>query len=122
MSNHAQGTHIEPVHAHIPHVKTLVAVWATLIVLTGTTAWISYIELGEWNIVVALLIAVIKASMVAWIFMGVRNTTNLTRLFCVAGLVWLSILILITASDYTSRNWMYQAQPWSHSKEVGGNH
>ena len=109
-------------HVHIPKVKTLVAVWATLVVLTGTTAFVSYIELGEWNIVVALLIAVIKASLVVWIFMGVRYTTNLTRLFCVAGLVWLSIMILITFSDYTSRGWMYQGQPWSHSKAVGGAH
>jgi cytochrome c oxidase subunit IV len=115
------NTHEESTHAHIPNIRTLVAVWAALIVLTGTTAAVSYVDVGEWNIVVALLIAVIKASMVAWVFMGVRNTTHLTRLFCVAGLVWLCILLLITASDYTTRNWMYQARPWSHSKGVGGN-
>ena len=116
------NTHEQSTHGHVPQVKTLVLVWAALIVLTGTTAAVSYIDVGEWNIVVALLIAVTKASMVAWVFMGVRYSTNLTRLFCVAGLVWLSILILITASDYTTRNWIYQAQPWSHSKGVGGNH
>lgn len=110
------------VHAPIPQVKTLVAVWAALIVLTGTTAAVSYVELGEWNIVVALLIALIKASMVAWIFMGVRHSTTLTKLFCVAGLVWLAIMMLITASDYMTRGWTYQAQPWSHTKTVGGVH
>ena len=108
--------------AHIPKVKDLVLVWAALIVLTGLTSWISKIELGEWNIVVALLIAVTKASLVVWIFMGVRYTTTLTRLFVVAGLVWLSIMILITYSDYTSRSWTYQAQPWSQTKSVGGSH
>jgi cytochrome c oxidase subunit 4 len=109
-------------HVHIPHVKALVAVWAALIVLTGTTAAVSYIELGELNIIVALLIALIKASLVAWIFMGVRYSTNLTRLFVVAGLVWLSIMIMITFSDYHSRNWTYQPQPWSQTKPVGGSH
>jgi cytochrome c oxidase subunit IV len=108
--------------AHIPKVKTLVVVWAALIVLTGTTSAVSYIELGPWNIVVALLIAVTKASLVVWIFMGVRYTTSLTKLFVVAGLVWLSILIMITISDYHSRNWTYQAQPWSQTKSVGGSH
>jgi cytochrome c oxidase subunit IV len=108
--------------AHIPKVKTLVLVWAALIVLTGTTSAVSYIELGPWNIVVALLIAVTKASLVVWIFMGVRYTTSLTKLFVVAGLVWLSILIMITISDYHSRNWTYQAQPWSQTKSVGGSH
>jgi cytochrome c oxidase subunit 4 len=114
MSSHA--------HVPIPKVSTLVAVWATLIVLTGTTSAVSYIELGEWNIVVALIIAVTKASLVAWIFMGVRHTTTLTKLFVVAGLVWLMIMILITFSDYTTRGWQYQPQPWSHTKAVGGSH
>jgi cytochrome c oxidase subunit 4 len=107
--------------AHIPKVKALVLVWAALIVLTGTTSAVSYLELGRWNIVVALLIAVTKAALVVWIFMGVRYTTTLTRLFVVAGLVWLSIMLLITFSDYTSRGWTYQPQPWSHSKSGGDN-
>ena len=106
-------------HAHIPKVGTLVAVWATLVVLTGTTSAVSYVELGEFNIVVALLIALIKASIVAWIFMGVRFSTSLTRLFVVAGLVWLCILLFLTYSDYSSRSWTYQAQPWSQTKAAG---
>jgi cytochrome c oxidase subunit 4 len=109
-------------HVPIPKVSTLVRVWAALIVLTVTTAAVSYVELGEWNIVVALLIALLKASLVAWVFMGVRHSTNLTRLFVVAGLVWLGIMILVTFSDYNSRNWTYQAQPWSQRKSVGGSH
>jgi cytochrome c oxidase subunit IV len=106
-------------HVHIPKVGTLVAVWAALIVLTGTTTAVSYLELGWMNIVVALLIAVLKASLVVWIFMGVRHTTNLTKLFVVAGLVWLAILILLTASDYDTRHWTYQPAPWSHGPGNG---
>ena len=103
-------------HVPVPKVGTLVAVWAALIVLTGLTSYVSYFEWHEWNIVVALLIAVTKASLVAWIFMGVRYTTSLTKLFVIAGLVWLSILIVLTYTDYTSRNWIYQARPWSQTK------
>src|ERR1700747_2150702 len=93
--------------AHIPKVGTFVAVWVTLIVATALTTAVSYLELGWLNIVVALFIAVCKASLVVWIFMGVRYTTNLTKLFVVAGLVWLAILILLTASDYDTRHWTY---------------
>lgn len=107
--------------AHIPNVRPLVLVWAALIVLTAVTSAVSTIDLGEWNIVVALIIAVGKASLVAWIFMGVRYTTTLTKLFVVAGLVWLSIMLLITASDYNSRSWTYQAKPWSNTKAGGSN-
>jgi cytochrome c oxidase subunit IV len=104
-------------HVQIPKVNTLVGVWAALIVLTVLTTLISYVDLGNFNIVAALLIALIKASLVVWIFMGVRFTTTLTKLFVVAGLVWLSILILLTFSDYSSRHWTYQPKPWnSHTK------
>ena len=104
-------------HVHIPKVNALVGVWAALIVLTVLTTVISHINLGEFNIVAALFIALIKASLVVWIFMGVRFTTTLTKLFVVAGLVWLAILILLTFSDYSSRNWTYQPEPWNnHTK------
>jgi cytochrome c oxidase subunit 4 len=70
-------------------------------------------------VVVALVIALIKASLVAWIFMGVRFTSSLTRLFVIAGLVWLSIMIAITSSDYATRPWDYHAQPWANGPANG---
>ena len=109
-------------HLPIPKVRTLVSVWIALLILTVLTTSVSYLELGEFNVVVALLIAVTKASLVAWIFMGVRYTTSLTKLFVVAGLIWLSILLLITFGDYSTRDWTYQPQPWDNTKPVGGEH
>jgi len=109
----------EVTHGHIPKVGTLVGVWATLIVLTFLTTASSYLELHEWNIVLAMAIALTKVSLVAWIFMGVRYSTSLTRLFCVAGLLWLVIMMIVTSSDYVSRGWQYEAQPWSHSPSGG---
>jgi cytochrome c oxidase subunit 4 len=99
--------------SHIPSVKSLVLVWAGLICLTWTTVGVSYIELGRWNVVFALLIALIKASLVAWIFMGVRFSAPMTRLFVVAGLVWLTIMIVITSGDYATRRWDYQPKSWT---------
>lgn len=122
MSSNAQSHPNHQAHIHVPKVGTLVAVWAALIFFTGLTSAVSYLELGWLNIVVALLIAVTKASLVVWIFMGVRHTTNLTKLFVVAGIVWLSFLVLITFSDYSTRDWTYQAQPWGTTKAIGGSH
>ncbi len=95
------------------------AVWATLIFATFLTAFVATIDLGEINVVVALVIACIKATLVAWIFMGVRYTPNLTKLFCVAGILFLSILLLVTFSDYSSRDWTYQPQPWATNPAAG---
>ncbi len=106
-------------HSAIPKVSTLVKVWAALVILTGVTSAASYVDVGEWNIVVALIIAVTKASLVVWIFMGVRYVTTLTRLFVVADVVWLFIMILTTSSDYSTRAWTYQAKPWANNPAHG---
>jgi len=99
--------------SHIPSTKSLVSVWAALICLTWTTVGVSYIELGELNVVIALLIALIKASLVAWIFMGVRFSAPMTRLFVVAGLVWLTIMIVITSGDYATRRYDNRPKSWT---------
>jgi cytochrome c oxidase subunit 4 len=106
-------------HIHIPAVGTLVAVFAALITFTFLTAYIATIDLGEWNIVIALLIACTKASLVAWIFMGVRYTSQLTKLFCVGGIVFLTILLFFTFSDYGTRGWTYHSQPWADNPARG---
>ena len=41
----------------VPSVRTYVLVWLTLTIMTGVTFYVSKIEMGEWNIVVALLIS-----------------------------------------------------------------
>ena len=97
---------------HITPARTYVLVWLALVVLTFVTTGIAYIDMGPFNIVVALAIAVIKMSLVIWIFMGVREQTNLTRLFVVAGFFWFAILIVITGSDYISRGWVPLGRMW----------
>ncbi len=98
-------------HPVVP-VKTYVLVFLALIALTITTIAFSKIELGEYNFVVAMTIAVIKGSLVAWFFMHVSRSSSLTRLFVVAGLFWLVILIVFTLSDYLSRGWLPVGQWW----------
>ena len=100
--------------SHIVPVKTYAAIFASLLALTGLTVAVSFVELGEWNVIIALLIALAKASLVAWVFMNVRYSTTLTRLFVIAGVLWLAIMLLMTFSDYATRSWTYQGQPWGH--------
>jgi cytochrome c oxidase subunit 4 len=104
---------------HVDSVRGYVGVWAALLLLTFTTVSVSHWDLGEFHVVAALLIAFVKASLVAWIFMGVRHSTHMTRLFVVAGLIWLTIMILITLGDYRTRDWDYQAKPWAQTGGAG---
>jgi cytochrome c oxidase subunit 4 len=98
-------------HQVVP-VRTYVLVFLALITLTVSTVAISKIELGEFNFIVAMTIAVIKGSLVVWFFMNVRQSSSLTRLFVVAGFFWMAILIVFTLSDYLSRGWLPGGAWW----------
>ena len=64
MSNHAthKGAHIVPLRVYL-------GIGAALMVMTAVTVGVSFIHLGGWNVVVALTIASIKATLVALVFM-----------------------------------------------------
>jgi cytochrome c oxidase subunit 4 len=74
--------------------------------LTALTVWAAFQHLGIWNTPVALAIAVAKALLVALIFMHLRYSPRLTGIVVTASVLWLAILIVITASDYLTRSWL----------------
>jgi cytochrome c oxidase subunit IV len=91
---------------HVVPVKIYVAVFVTLLVMTATTTAISSVDLGPWNTVVALAIAVFKATLVVLFFMHAKYSPRLTHMVILAGLFWLALLLLITLSDFASRGWL----------------
>ena len=91
---------------HIVPVRVYVTVFVLLLVMTATTTGVSGIDLGPWNTVVALGIAVFKASLVVLFFMHAKYSPRLTRVVILGGLFWLAILLLITFSDFASRGWL----------------
>ena len=96
MSEHNGSTHIDSV-------KTYARILLALLVLTGVTTAVAYVDLGPFSVVVALAIASCKMLLVALFFMHVRHSTKLTKLVVVGGLLWLGILLLLTMTDYLSR-------------------
>lgn len=77
-----------------------------LIGLTLLTTLLGFIDMGATlNTVVALLIAAVKASLIAAFFMHALYETKLVRVVMAGGVIWFVILITITLSDYISRNW-----------------
>ena len=93
-------------------VRTYVIIWAILTFMTFATYQIAQIDLGPFNIVIALLIAAFKMSLVIWFFMHVRTDNPLTKLFVFAGFFWMAILLSLTLGDYFSRNWMPLGKFW----------
>jgi cytochrome c oxidase subunit 4 len=74
--------------------------------LTVTTAAVSYLDLGAFSIVLALIIATLKGSLVMLFFMHAEYiNVKATLLVILAGFFWLAILLLMTMSDYITRAW-----------------
>jgi cytochrome c oxidase subunit IV len=91
-------------HAPITPVRTLVAIFLTLFVLTIVTVLAATHNFGALNTPIALAIAITKASCVVMIFMAVRHNTPLTKVVVVAGFFWLFILFGLGMSDYLTRD------------------
>ncbi len=82
-------------------------IFAALFVLLILTVLVSLIDVGIFNIVLAMTIAVAKAVLIILYFMHVRYSSRLTWIFVAAGFVWLAILIGITVSDYIAHMWLF---------------
>lgn len=72
--------------------RAYIIVWLALLVLTVVTWLVSYLNLGMMNVAVAMLIASLKASLVALFFMHLRHENRLVLAFA---LFPLGILLLI---------------------------
>jgi cytochrome c oxidase subunit 4 len=85
--------------AHGSGYGVYVAVWGGLLALTGATVAVSYVDLGLLNVVVALLIASAKASLVALFFMHLKFENKLVWTFALVPIFFLALIVGGTLSD-----------------------
>lgn len=104
--------HAQP---HIVPLRVYFLVFAALMLLTLITVEAARFDLGHpellsvripMNVIVALLIAISKATLVVLFFMHVKYSPRLTQIIVLCSIAWLVMLIAITASDYLSRGWL----------------
>jgi cytochrome c oxidase subunit IV len=98
--------------AHVVPVKTYVGIFLVLMVLTGLTTGVAFIDLHAWNTPVALAIAVVKMVLVLLFFMHVKYSTKLTKMVIIAGFFFLTLLVAFTLADELTRGWSPRAQDW----------
>ena len=90
-------------HDHILPKSSYYAVYVALLVLLVATVGAAYVDLGRLNFLVSLTIAVIKAVLIALIFMHVRYSERLVWIFAAASILWLAILLALSMNDYFTR-------------------
>jgi len=87
-------------------IAQLVAVWAALMLLLGATVLVTFSPLGALRLPASLAIAGVKAALVFWVFMHLREQRALTRVMALAAFGWLIWLIALTSLEASTRGWM----------------
>ncbi|MFN2499626.1 MAG: cytochrome C oxidase subunit IV family protein [Pyrinomonadaceae bacterium] len=92
---------------HIVSLKVYVSIFLALLVGTALTVYAGLIDFpGQLNVIIALTIAVVKATLVVLYFMHVRYSSRLIWVVFTSALFWLAILFALTFSDYWTRSWL----------------
>src|SRR3954471_12935460 len=90
---------------HIASKRSYFVIFALLMLCTYLTWQVAFFDLGVFNTVVALGIAVFKATLVILFFMHVRHGARLTWVVLVGAVFWLALMLGVTMSDYLTRGW-----------------
>ena len=86
-------------------IRSLLATFAVLLGLLAVTAGAKFLPGGWWSTPISLSVAIAKAALIFCYFMRLRHQPGLVRIFAVAGLFWLAILVVLTLSDFLTRTW-----------------
>jgi cytochrome c oxidase subunit IV len=91
---------------HIVPIRVYAGVFLALMAGTTLTVFAAFHDFPwQFNTVIALTIAVIKATLVVLYFMHVRYSSRLIWVIIASALFWLAILFALTFSDYWTRGW-----------------
>jgi len=88
---------------HIVGYGTYVFIWLALLALTALTISVSGIQLFGVTLIIAILIAIVKAGFVLYIFMHIKFNNVVFKVFVAVGLITLVSIILFTFADYLFR-------------------
>ncbi len=93
-------------HRHISPVSAYVAIWAALMVGTVVTIAVAFVDLGPVNTPLALLIATVKASLVALFFMHLYHDEKFNLVIFISSFLFVLIFFSFTLVDTTLRGWV----------------
>jgi cytochrome c oxidase subunit 4 len=88
---------------HVVPKSTYFVVSVLLAVLLVATVAAARVDLGPWNVPIALAIATTKAILIVLFFMHVRYGSPLVRLFAAGGFFWLLIMLTLILTDVQAR-------------------
>ncbi len=107
MSAHDDDSHgaLQMGHHHVSSVSMFGSVLVALLILTGITVGASRMDFGPANMLIAMLIACIKASLVIAFFMHLKWDTAINKIVFLCSFLFLSLLFIFTLADHATRRW-----------------
>lgn len=90
-------------HPHVCTAGAFFKVYVALLFLTVITVGVAQFDFGEFNMLIAMAIASVKAALVMAIFMHLRWDTPINNIAFIGSLVFLALLFLFTLADFATR-------------------
>ena len=105
----AEATTTHTAHQNGGHhhsTKAYFVVWVILLACTVLTVVTGYMDLGKVNLPLALTIATVKASLVVWYFMHMREAAGTNRIVFITSFVFMFVMIFGVFGDLWTRSEM----------------
>lgn len=103
MEANVNNEHAHEGVGHVTPVDLLLKVWGALVVLTVVTVAVTWVDLGSMNLLVALGIAVVKATLVCLYFMHLRWDRPVNGVIFLTAILFAAIFIggvLLDTTEY----------------------
>jgi caa(3)-type oxidase subunit IV len=123
--DHGHGA-LQMGHHHVSSASMFGSVLIALLILTIITVGVSRIDFGAANMLIAMFIASIKASLVIAFFMHVKWDTAINKIVFLSSFLFLSLLFIFTLADQATRRLDHEAhatktpvdKQWMHPKQL----
>ena len=102
-AGHAADDHGHKDH-HVCDTKTFVGILLVLLFLTFITVLVSRFDFGGANMLIAMVVAAVKASLVIAVFMHMLWDTAINKLFFLCSFLFLGLLFLFIFADLVGRS------------------
>ena len=86
-----------------PAYKNYTVVWAALLFLTGVTVYVAGLDFGRFGITINIVIASLKAGLVVYVFMHLKDEPLILKLMLLMAVLTLTVIILLTFLDILYR-------------------
>ena len=120
-SDHVDQKHVDSgaVHVHIASTPFYWGIFLALVFFTFVTVGVSYFDFGSANIIIAIVVATMKASLVAAFFMHLRHDKVFNTISLLGAFLFLGIFILFSYDDIGHRARIDNSYGGSHDLRTG---